>query len=71
MRLIDDDGGVSNELMTVAYTGDILASQVASVTIDNGSAQRSMNRSITIAFDSDLSGAALDAVLCHEKKRTF
>ncbi len=54
VRLIDDDGGVSNELTTVAYIGDILAPQVASVTIDDGSAQRSMIRSITVLFDSEI-----------------
>ncbi|MCG8652558.1 MAG: PKD domain-containing protein, partial [Pirellulales bacterium] len=52
VRLLDDDGGVSNELTTTVSVVDLSPPQVANIIIGDGSAQRSVIRSITVEFDS-------------------
>ncbi|MEM0926857.1 MAG: PKD domain-containing protein, partial [Planctomycetota bacterium] len=52
VRLLDDDGGVSNSLTTVVRVIQRQPVQISQILIDDGSGQRSVVRSITVDFTS-------------------
>ncbi|MBL8819205.1 MAG: pre-peptidase C-terminal domain-containing protein, partial [Planctomyces sp.] len=55
VEVSDGDGGVVVRSRTITISSAVTAAKVASIVIDDGSAQRSMLRSLTITFDQAVS----------------